>query len=390
MILSDIKILGIWLMTALPMLLTAQINPEILLNNPSFEGRRSQGIPPSGWFDCGFVNETPPDVQPGFFSVTRSASEGSTYLGMVVRDNETWESVGQRLSMALIRNHCYELSIDLCHSESYWSISKRTNEKVNFDEPVMMRIWGGYRYCDRVEQLAEAGPINHPEWRNYTLQMRPLMGNYTHIIIEAYYKPRTNFAYNGNLLLDNLSYIRELPCPAPPPVPTVVNNIKKNPVKPDSNTRIKPTPKPQVTRSVETVTPVVVAPPLAETEIPKPVTIRKSNQISKKILYFEVNQYDIPDEYQAYLKEMAEYLKTSSVMIEAGGHTNNNAADNFAIELSEKRAKTVANRLIELGAPKERVTFKGYGKTQPLDSNLAEKGREKNQRVEIIVWKTEE
>jgi len=386
--LADTRILIAWLLLASPVWLGAQIGNVILLNNPSFEGFPIQGRQPSGWFNCGFINETPPDVQPGFFSVQQKANNGATYLGLVVRDNETYESVGQRLSMDLVRNHCYEMNLYLCHSDNYWSRSKKTNQEINFDEPVMMRLWGGYGFCDHVEKLAEEGPVNHTEWKKYTVEMRPLLGNYTHLTIEAFYKPKTAFAYNGNLLVDNLSYIREIPCPTPAP-PGIVA-LKKVTVKPDSNSRVKPTefkttalPQPAPIPEIPLSAPVAIELPQA-----KKTEIIKKHFIRAKMLYFEINQFDIPEEYESYLETLAQNLKTTQIMIEAGGHTNNNAADKFAVELSEKRAKSVADRLIQLGAPPERVTFKGYGKTQPLDSNLAEKGREKNQRVEIKIWKT--
>jgi hypothetical protein len=78
----------------------------IRLANPSFEGSPGAGGEavklPDGWYDCGFPGESPPDVHPkeggGAFQVTKEAFHGKTYLGLVVRDNDTWEMVSQRLS----------------------------------------------------------------------------------------------------------------------------------------------------------------------------------------------------------------------------------------------------------------------------------------------------
>jgi hypothetical protein len=73
----------------------------IRLTNPSFEdtpkrgGESDQQI--SGWYDCGmlyFPQESPPDIHPnGFWGVNVPAHDGKTYLGMVVRDNGTYEGV---------------------------------------------------------------------------------------------------------------------------------------------------------------------------------------------------------------------------------------------------------------------------------------------------------
>ena len=96
-------------------------------NNPSFEDVARPQQPPFAWWDCGFTGETPPDVHPvpkgGIFGVTQLAQEGSTYLGMVVRENDTWESVAQRLDQPLQPNNCYAISIFLCASDTYTSLS---------------------------------------------------------------------------------------------------------------------------------------------------------------------------------------------------------------------------------------------------------------------------
>ena len=104
----------------------------IPLVNPSFEGTPAAGkytdnFNLGGWFDCApyyFRGQTPPDVQQGsseFFEVTTMAQEGKTYLGMVVRQNETWELVSQRLVFPLEKGNCYAFDINLARSETYFS-----------------------------------------------------------------------------------------------------------------------------------------------------------------------------------------------------------------------------------------------------------------------------
>ena len=71
----------------------------IELVNPSFEGIPSAGANFAGWSDCAkyvFPNESPPDIQPfpGLaWSVTYEPTHGQTYLGLVVRDDDTWEFI---------------------------------------------------------------------------------------------------------------------------------------------------------------------------------------------------------------------------------------------------------------------------------------------------------
>ena len=103
---------------------------QIVLDNPSFEGVPHQGgefmmnriisvspfNPIPQWTDCGFKLETPPDLhgnQSNFFGVSRKPQSGNSFLGMVVRYNDTWERVSQELKTPLEAGKCYKMSIYL-------------------------------------------------------------------------------------------------------------------------------------------------------------------------------------------------------------------------------------------------------------------------------------
>ena len=102
----------------------------IELENPSFEDIPAVARPPEGWFDCGFTTESPPDVQPnGHFEVRTRPQHGKTYLGLIVRDNNTWESVGQKLGQPLRGGIAYKFSLNLCKSKHFISKSKLTNQE---------------------------------------------------------------------------------------------------------------------------------------------------------------------------------------------------------------------------------------------------------------------
>ena len=128
----------------------------IVLINGSFEGTPQPGNPPAAWIDCGFRAETPPDIQPQvpgrepFFRVTKPAYHGNTYLGMVVRENETYERVGQKLSRPLKKGRCYSFSIYLTRSLEYISASHMSSTELkSFTTPVILRIYGGEGYCNQ-------------------------------------------------------------------------------------------------------------------------------------------------------------------------------------------------------------------------------------------------
>ena len=175
----------------------------IQIKNPSFEDVPSVSTSPTCWIDCGFPGETPPDIQPdSTFKVNKYPLHGNTYLGMVTRDTETWEAVGQMLETPLLDGECYNFHVYLARSESYLSNTRDDTIKVQFTEPARLRIWGGNSYCDKKELLSETKLIEHTEWRGYWLKLKP-NSNYSFIMLEAFYNSSNTIPYNGNLLIDN-------------------------------------------------------------------------------------------------------------------------------------------------------------------------------------------
>ncbi len=187
----------------------------IKLENPSFEDFPQHSTPPSGWTNCGFADESPPDVQPsGQWGVFWPAMDGNTYLGMVTRENETYESVGQRLNGILWAGTCYQISFFLCKSPVYFSgvnvgsgDEKFTSSIRNFVTPIKLRIWGGNDMCNKEELMGETGLVTNNEWERYYIKLSPSKGNYRYIFLEAYYETPTFFPYNGNVLVDEASDI---------------------------------------------------------------------------------------------------------------------------------------------------------------------------------------
>ena len=158
-----------------------------------------------GWHDCGFVGETIPDVHPkesSAFGVKKRPNDGNAYLGMVVRDNKTWESIGQKLKSPLKKDTPYLFKINLARSLLYESQSKTSSQIVNFATPCKLRIWGGSTECGKEQLLAESALITHSRWVEYIFKLMP-SSNWSHIILEAFYKTPVPKPYNGNLLIDH-------------------------------------------------------------------------------------------------------------------------------------------------------------------------------------------
>jgi len=196
------------------LLIPAFAQPTIIqLKNPSFEDDRGIAKTPQNWSDCTFMGESPPDVQPDpTFGVKTPALFGDSYIGMVTRDNSTWEGVSQRLSSRLKTAQCYQFSFYAARSANYHSASRLEPVEVNYNQAVKLLIWGGYALCDKRQLIVETEAIHHPEWQRYEVFFKP-DAPYDHLILEAFYADPKDKPTCGNLLLDNLSEISPVACP---------------------------------------------------------------------------------------------------------------------------------------------------------------------------------
>jgi len=117
--------------------------------------------------------------------------------------------------------------------------------------------------------------------------------------------------------------------------------------------------------------------------------VRKGNIIPLNNIFFEVNESTLKPESFVELDRAVQFLKTNpGVRVEVAGHTNNRCSAAYCLQLSENRAKAVAEYLIAHGVEPERVKYRGYGKDRPIDTNETEAGRQRNQRVEFRILDT--
>jgi len=206
----------------------------IYLANPSFEDIPRKGsqfsIPIRGWTDCGIINfrgESPPDIHPvkgNAWDVSKEACNGKTYLSLVTRYTNTYESVSQLLSTPIEAGKCYRISACLALSEQYNSPTPRSsnayqaynrNQPVtmteNFSNPVELLVWGGHEYCQRVQLFVHSGAISNHEWKYYSLEIAP-EESFEYITIGAFFVFGYTEPYNGHILVDGLSPIVEIEC----------------------------------------------------------------------------------------------------------------------------------------------------------------------------------
>lgn len=79
---------------------------------------------------------------------------------------------------------------------------------------------------------------------------------------------------------------------------------------------------------------------------------------------------------------MVKYPQTA-IMVE--GHTDSTGSDTYNQQLSERRAGSVKNLLVQRGVQEYRVNTVGYGESRPIVTNATPEGRQMNRRVEIRI-----
>lgn len=207
----------------------------ILLENPSFEDDSpNAGRPPAAWFYCGPPGETPPDIHPNeVFPQNLKAFEGQTYVGMVVRDNNTWEAIGQHLNTPLLANVCYSFSIYLAIPENFMSLSRSSQQPVNYNQSIRLRLWGAERHCEKLELVAESPGVKLHHWQKYTFIFEPLQSLQV-LILEAFYDiDDMALPNNACIFIDDASPIVPIDCQRKKPLsvlPTATIPVFENSV----------------------------------------------------------------------------------------------------------------------------------------------------------------
>ena len=105
-----------------------------------------------------------------------------------------------------------------------------------------------------------------------------------------------------------------------------------------------------------------------------------------KNVLFDFDHFDILEPAKSEIRYILTYLTANPDMnIVIHGHTDTIGTYAYNKQLSLKRAKAVADYLVELGLAKKRITWQGFGSEKPLIANDSETGRSQNRRVEFII-----
>jgi len=92
-----------------------------------------------------------------------------------------------------------------------------------------------------------------------------------------------------------------------------------------------------------------------------------------------------PGAEQVLADAAATLNKHPDLVVEVAGHTDSDGSDTDNEDLSERRANTVRNHLINAGADAAKLSAKGYGEAKPIADNATAQGKAANRRVELRI-----
>ncbi|POY35996.1 hypothetical protein C3K47_12390 [Solitalea longa] len=114
--------------------------------------------------------------------------------------------------------------------------------------------------------------------------------------------------------------------------------------------------------------------------------IAVGEKIVLKNIFFETNSYKLSSESMIELQKVIAFMKSNpKIAIEISGYTDNVGEDQSNQVLSENRAKVVYGYLLRSIPNPKRFTYKGFGESQPIDTNETPQGKANNRRTELKI-----
>jgi outer membrane protein OmpA-like peptidoglycan-associated protein len=108
--------------------------------------------------------------------------------------------------------------------------------------------------------------------------------------------------------------------------------------------------------------------------------------VSMSDVLFDTGKYSLkPGAREKLAKVAGILLAYPGLNIEVGGYTDNVGGDEMNQALSEHRATSVRDYLVQQGVTNNSVSAKGFGNSSPVASNDNSAGRQQNRRVELVV-----
>lgn len=134
---------------------------------------------------------------------------------------------------------------------------------------------------------------------------------------------------------------------------------------------------------------IVIPPTTVYQVVNKDIYLKKveiGSKIVLKNIFFEYNKAVLQPESIPELERLVKLLNdVPTLKLEISGHTDNVGSQAYNVKLSEERAKAVVDYLVGKGISPDRLTYRGYGFSQPIADNSTEEGRAMNRRTEFKI-----
>lgn len=118
---------------------------------------------------------------------------------------------------------------------------------------------------------------------------------------------------------------------------------------------------------------------LERIELGKPIVLQN--------IYYDFDKSDLRPESKAELDRLVKLLNDNpTITIQIGSHTDTNGSEKYNIKLSQRRAKSVVDYLIQAGIDKDRLESFGFGESQPaVYPELSDSDEQANRRTEFRI-----
>ena len=114
--------------------------------------------------------------------------------------------------------------------------------------------------------------------------------------------------------------------------------------------------------------------------------IREGEPVVLRNIFFETDSYALKETSRAELQKLYRFMRDNPQLhVEISGHTDSRGPYAHNLELSENRARSVRDFLVEQGIEAARLSHKGYADTRPVDTNETPEGRAMNRRTEFQI-----
>lgn len=119
---------------------------------------------------------------------------------------------------------------------------------------------------------------------------------------------------------------------------------------------------------------------------PPKITVTDTRVEIGQSIQFKTGSAQILGVSHEILRSVAQVLKDSPNMrLRVEGHTDSIGNDTSNLQLSNRRAEAVRAFLVESGIAADRLEYKGFGETRPVDTNRTQTGRSNNRRVDFVI-----